>query len=56
MDFCAAKGYQRVYLNTFAGLDAAKHLYEKFVFTLVHQQTGRHWGGEVTEQRFEKQV
>lgn len=56
MDFCTAKGYKRVYLNTFAGLDAAKHLYEKFGFVLVHQQVGRQWGGEVTEQRFEKQL
>lgn len=54
LDFCAAKGYKRVYLNTFAGLDAAKHLYEKFGFQLVHQQIGQQWGGEVTEQRFEK--
>lgn len=54
MDFCAAKGYKRVYLNTFAGLDAAKHLYEKFGFKLVHQQLGQQWGAEVMEQRFEK--
>lgn len=52
MDFCAAKGYNRVYLNTFAGLDAARHLYEKFGFALVHQQIGKQWGAEVTEQRF----
>ena len=54
MDFCAAKGCKHVYLNTFAGLDAARHLYEKFGFVLVHQQTGKQWSAEVTEQRFEK--
>ena len=53
MDFCKARGYQRVYLWTFAGLNAARHLYEKFGFQLVHQQRGAQWGLEVDEQRFE---
>jgi GNAT superfamily N-acetyltransferase len=32
MAFCDARGFRRVYLTTFAGLDAARHLYEKFGF------------------------
>ena len=53
MDFCRSKGYVRVYLWTFAGLHAARHLYEKAGFELVSQQRGAQWGVEVDEQRFE---
>jgi GNAT superfamily N-acetyltransferase len=53
MDFCRVKGYRRIYLWTFSGLDAARHLYEKFGFELVKQQRGSQWGVEVDEQRFE---
>jgi GNAT superfamily N-acetyltransferase len=56
MEFCRLRGYVRVYLWTFDGLAAARHLYEKFDFQLVHQQRGSQWGAEVTEQRFEKTV
>jgi len=53
MDFCRVKGYRRIYLWTFSGLDAARHLYEKSGFELVKQQRGSQWGVEVDEQRFE---
>jgi GNAT superfamily N-acetyltransferase len=53
MDFCRSQHYQRVYLWTFEGLGAARHLYEKFGFRLVHQQRGTQWGTEVNEQKFE---
>lgn len=53
MQFCRARRYGRVYLWTFEGLDAARHLYEKFGFRLVTQQPGTQWGAEVNEQRFE---
>jgi len=42
-----------VYLWTFKGLNAAKHLYEKNGFKLVKQFKGMQWGTEVNEQRFE---
>lgn len=51
--FCRSNDYTRVHLWTFAGLDAARHLYERFGFKLVHQQRGSQWGREVDEQRFE---
>jgi GNAT superfamily N-acetyltransferase len=54
--FCRSRGYSRVYLWTFAGLDAARHLYEKNGFRLVQEQKGRQWGREVNEQRFELQL
>jgi RimJ/RimL family protein N-acetyltransferase len=53
MQFCQSQRYERVYLWTFEGLAAARHLYEKVGFRFVHQQRGRQWGREVDEQRFE---
>lgn len=52
--FCDARGYQRVYLWTFEGLGAARHLYEKSGFELVLRRRGSQWGLEVDEQRFER--
>jgi ribosomal protein S18 acetylase RimI-like enzyme len=42
--FLRKKDYRRVYLETFEGLYAARHLYEKFGFKLVHQTEGTQWG------------
>jgi len=52
VDFCRQQKYARVYLWTFAGLDAARHLYEKSGFRLVEQIEGEQWGKRVLEQRF----
>jgi GNAT superfamily N-acetyltransferase len=51
--FCRRKHYRLVYLWTFEGLDAARHLYEKAGFKLVEQFSGTQWGPAVEEQRFE---
>ena len=53
VSFCRASRYPRIYLWTFAGLDSAKHLYEKFGFRLTEERDGAQWGTRVTEQRFE---
>lgn len=53
VDFCRRTGYARVYLTSFAGLDAARHLYEKMGFKLRDEQEGAHWGKAVAEQTFE---
>lgn len=53
VDFCRTRGYPRVRLWTFEGLEAARHLYEKQGFRLVRQEPGRQWGAEVNEQMFE---
>jgi GNAT superfamily N-acetyltransferase len=53
MTFCRAKKYSRIYLWTFKGLEAARHLYEKEGFRLVEQQFGENWGQKVVEQLFE---
>jgi GNAT superfamily N-acetyltransferase len=51
--FCRDRVYKRIILNSFEGLHAAKHLYEKSGFKLVEQHRGTQWGTEVNEQRFE---
>lgn len=56
MRHCVAQDFRRMYLWTFEGLDAARHLYEKHGFRLAHQQAGTQWGKQVNEQRFEKRA
>jgi GNAT superfamily N-acetyltransferase len=53
INFCRTKGYKKIYLWTFEGLNAARHLYERSGFKLVEERRGTRWGTEVTEQRFE---
>lgn len=50
--FCRAQAYRKVYLWTFEGLHAARHLYEKHGFRLTRSQRGSQWGKEVNEQLF----
>lgn len=54
MSFCERKHFRRVYLTTFAGLDAAHHLYEKWGFRLCEEGEDSHWGSVLIEQVFEK--
>ena len=53
INFCQEKKYGRIYLWTFEGLPAARHLYEKAGFKLAEEHKGTQWGSEVNEQRFE---
>ena len=46
-------GFQGIYLTTFAGLDAARRLYDKSGFDLVHEAEDTTWGPRMLEQRFE---
>jgi N-acetylglutamate synthase-like GNAT family acetyltransferase len=68
ISFCKDSGFKEVYLTTFAGLDAAKHLYEKFTtfagldaakhlyekwgFKLIEEKEDTTWGVVVKEQLF----
>ena len=54
--FCDRQAYRRIFLWTFAGLDAARHLYEAFGFHLVSEAQGERWGARVVEQRFERDL
>jgi len=53
MAFIDAQGHPGVYLTTVDGMDAARHLYEAFGFTLTDETTDTTWGAPVKEQRFE---
>lgn len=53
MEFCRNQGYKRVYLLSFAGLDAASNLYRQFGFQIIEQHLGTIWGTQVNEQLFE---
>jgi len=53
LEFCRRAGHRRVVLTTFAGLDAARALYERQGFRLVAEADGETWGTKVREQRFE---
>ncbi len=54
MAFCDAHAYAPVTLTTFAGLDAARHLYEDFGFKLVKEDPIDRWHGGVGEQTFSR--
>jgi GNAT superfamily N-acetyltransferase len=56
LDFCRMRKYKKIYLWTFEGLNAARHLYDKYGFRLTQQQRGNQWGSEVNEQRFESHL
>jgi len=51
--FAREKNHDGIFLTTFSGLDAARHLYEKAGFKLVNESDIDQWGGGVREQRFE---
>lgn len=56
MEFCHSQGFKRVYLTTFAGLNTARHLYEKHGFQLCGEEDGSHLTGNAAliEQVFER--
>jgi GNAT superfamily N-acetyltransferase len=56
MSFCDEKGFRRVYLTTFAGLKAARHLYEKHGFRLCAEVDATELTGDSSkiEQVFER--
>jgi len=50
---CRDARFGNVFLTTFAGLDAARKLYERHGFVLADQRADASWGVEVQAQRFE---
>jgi uncharacterized protein YhfF/GNAT superfamily N-acetyltransferase len=52
MDFCRQR-FVTVHLHTFAGLDAARHLYERHGFELISERSSTVWGPPVLDQHFE---
>jgi ribosomal protein S18 acetylase RimI-like enzyme len=52
VDFSRRCGHPSIFLWTFQGLDAARHLYEKHGFRLKEEREGQQWGERVLEQCF----
>jgi ribosomal protein S18 acetylase RimI-like enzyme len=52
LDFLAEAGFRSCFLTTFAGLDAARRLYEGAGFVLAGEAEAGSWGTRVVEQRF----
>ncbi|NBB49007.1 GNAT family N-acetyltransferase [Rhizobium sp. CRIBSB] len=52
MAFVDELAFPETHLWTFAGLNAARHLYEAQGFACVEERQGSQWGSEVLEQRF----
>lgn len=52
-ELCETTGYRCVFLWTFEGLGAARHLYEQFGFKLVETKPDSSWAQDVEAQRFE---
>ncbi|BEQ15491.1 GNAT family N-acetyltransferase [Desulfoferula mesophila] len=53
LEFARQAGHRKVFLWTFAGLDAARRLYEDAGFTLAEEHEVQQWGGRIVEQKFE---
>jgi len=51
--FCKDRGYARVHLWSFKGLDVAHTLYERYGFCLCQERDTTRWGQNLTEQKFE---
>jgi GNAT superfamily N-acetyltransferase len=56
LGFCDERRYENIWLTTFAGLDAARGLYEKHGFGLTGEAETDQWGGDVREQIFERRM
>ncbi len=53
VEFFRSVGYKRIYLWTFEGLEAARHIYESEGFGLTEEREVDQWGGLIKEQRFD---
>ena len=52
LDYCKTKGFPEIHLETFEGLDAARHLYEVAGFKLISEEPVNRWGRTFVEQQF----
>jgi GNAT superfamily N-acetyltransferase len=56
VEFCRDAGYSRIILWTVSALTAAAHLYRALGFEIVERISGTHWGVEVIEEKYEREV
>ncbi len=53
LDYCRQRRFDRVFLWTFRGLDAACHLYERYGFRPTEEAENTTWREKLTEQRWD---
>ena len=53
VQFCKEKGYTKIFLWTFEGLEPARRLYERHDFRLSETHEVQQWGQTIKEQKFE---
>ncbi len=53
MEFVKHKGFEKIYLTTVSGFDAARKLYDLHGFNVVAEKLDTTWGKPMTEQRME---
>jgi GNAT superfamily N-acetyltransferase len=53
LTFCRERGYKKIALWTFAGLDPARVIYERAGFRLIEATPKKVFGKNITEQKFE---
>lgn len=51
-EFAKQAGHRELYLWTFAGLEAARRLYERAGFVLAEEHQLEKWGGAIREQKY----
>jgi len=52
LEFCRRSGHKKIYLWTFAGLEAARKLYTRYGFRLIEEHEARQWGQTIREQKY----
>ena len=53
VEFCRSAGHAKIFLWTFHGLNAARHVYESEGFVLAQDYPINQWGSAIREQKFE---
>ena len=53
MDYCREKDFKKIFLWTFQGLDAARHLYRSFGFTPTEEVENNTWRDKLVEERWD---
>ena len=56
VEFCSQKGYHKVYLWTFQGLESARRVYETAGFRLCEENDVFQWGQNIREQKYELEL
>ena len=56
IEFCSQKGYPKIFLWTFKGLEDARRLYESQNFRLCEENQVAQWGQTIREQKYELEL